>query len=126
TRFDRIVLDSDSGNDMGKSMMLENAEQTVFQMKREMVQEIDSQIRKVDESIGEKLKEINQPVPTEVADSIPPSHANEVQEVNKENKAENKSKISNGTQNDKDLGKIQETQSNASSAPSYVSLDIRV
>ncbi|MDK8192468.1 hypothetical protein QP794_20495 [Paenibacillus sp. UMB7766-LJ446] len=126
TRFDRIVLDSDSGNDMGKSMMLENAEQTVFQMKREMVQVIDSQIRKVDESIGEKLKEINQPVPTEVADSIPPSHANEVQEVNKENKAENKSKISNGTQNDKDPGKIQETKSNTSSAPSYVSLDIRV
>jgi hypothetical protein len=126
TRFDRIVLDSDSGNDMGKSMMLENAEQTVFQMKRDMVQEIDSQIRKVDESIGEKLKEINQPVPTEVTDSIPPSHANEVQEVNIENKAENKSKISNGTQNDKDLGKIQETQSNASSAPSYVSVDIRV
>ncbi|MEC0108076.1 hypothetical protein P4H27_14050 [Paenibacillus taichungensis] len=56
TRFDRIVLDNDAGNDMGKSMMLENAEETVFQMKREMVQEIDSQIRKVDQSIGKKLK----------------------------------------------------------------------
>lgn len=126
TRFDRIVLDNDAGNDMGKSMMLENAEQTVFQMKREMVQEIDSQIRKVDQSIGEKLKEINQLVPTEASHPTPPSHADEDQEVNKENKAENKSKISNVMQNDKDPGKIQGIQANASSAPSSTSLDIRV
>lgn len=126
TRFDRIVLDNDAGNDMGKSMMLENAEQTVFQMKREMVQEIDSQIRKVDQSIGEKLKEINQPIPTEATHSTPQSPANEDKEVNKENKAGDKSKISNGTQNDKEPGKIQETQSNTSPASSYTSLDIRV
>ncbi|RAW14583.1 hypothetical protein DC345_16705 [Paenibacillus taichungensis] len=126
TRFDRIVLDNDVGNDMGKSMMLENAEQTVFQMKREMVQEIDSQIRKVDQSIGEKLKEINQPVPTEAAHSTPPSHTDGDQEVSKENRTENKSKNSNGVQGDKDTGKIQETQSNSSPAPPYTTLDIRV
>lgn len=60
TRFDRIVLDNDTGNDPGKSMMLENAEATVFKMKREMVQEIHAQLNKVDQKIGELTKEINE------------------------------------------------------------------
>ncbi|PZT56344.1 hypothetical protein DN757_07445 [Paenibacillus silvae] len=45
TRFDRIVLDNDTGKDPGKSMMLENAEATVFKMKREMVQDIHTQLK---------------------------------------------------------------------------------
>ncbi|WP_427050232.1 hypothetical protein [Paenibacillus sp. TC-CSREp1] len=41
-------------------MMLENAEATVFKMKREMVQEIHAQLNKVDQKIGELTKEINE------------------------------------------------------------------
>lgn len=126
TEFDRLVLEINAG--AGKTMMLENAERTVFQKKREIVQDISSQMSKVSQKIGDLMEEIHLPAPKETVSSPTPSSSGEKenQEAVEENKAENKSKISNGTQNDKDLGKIQETQSNASSAPSYVSLDIRV
>lgn len=83
---------------------------------------------KVGQKIGELMKEIHQPEPKEsVSSSTPSSSAEkENQEVVEGNKAENKSKISKGTQNHNDPGKIQETQSNASPVPSYTSLDIRV
>ncbi|PWW44143.1 hypothetical protein [Paenibacillus pabuli] len=74
------------------------------------------------------MKEIHQPEPKEsISSSTPSSSAEkENQEVVEGNKAENKSKISNGTQNDKNSGEIQDIQSNASPVPSYTSLDIRV
>ncbi|MGF9699057.1 FlxA-like family protein [Paenibacillus sp. MABNR03] len=62
-RFDRTLLDSNPHQDSGKSAMLENAEHTVFQMKREMVQEIKSHIRSTDKKIGELLKDINDTAP---------------------------------------------------------------
>jgi hypothetical protein len=125
TEFDRLVLEINAG--AGKSMMLENAERTVFQKKRELVQDISSQMSKVSQKIGDLMKEIHQPAPKDVSSSTPSSsEEKENQEVVEGNKAENKSKISNGTQNDKDSGKIQDTQSNASPAPSYATLDIRV
>ncbi|SLJ91788.1 MULTISPECIES: FlxA-like family protein [unclassified Paenibacillus] len=126
TKFDRLVLEINAG--AGKSMMLENAERTVFQKKREIVQNISSQMSKVGQKIGELMKEIHQPEPKESVSSPTPSSSveKENQEVVEGNKAENKSKISNATQNDKDPGKVQDTQSNASPAPSYTSLDIRV
>ncbi|UPK42040.1 hypothetical protein [Paenibacillus pabuli] len=128
TEFDRLVLEINAGNDVGKSMMLENAERTVFQKKREVVQDISSQMSKVSQKIGDLMKEIHQPERKETISSPAPSSAKEKenQEVVEGNKAENKSKISNGTQNEKDPGKIQETQSNASPVSSYTSLDIRV
>ncbi|KOY12813.1 FlxA-like family protein [Paenibacillus xylanivorans] len=126
TKFDRLVLDINAG--AGKSMMLENAERTVFQKKREIVQNISSQMSKVGQKIGDLMKEIHQPTPKESVSSPAPSSSaeKENQEVVEGNKAENKSKISNATQNDKDPGKVQDTQSNASPAPSFTSLDIRV
>ncbi|MEO2207131.1 FlxA-like family protein [Paenibacillus pabuli] len=62
-RFDRTLLDSNPHGDSGKSAMLENAEHTVFQMKREMVQEVKSHIRSTDMKIGELLKDINDTAP---------------------------------------------------------------
>ncbi|NUU75822.1 FlxA-like family protein [Paenibacillus xylanilyticus] len=62
-RFDRTLLDSNPHQDSGKSAMLENAEHTVFQIKREMVQEIKSHIRSTDKKIGELLKDINDTAP---------------------------------------------------------------
>ncbi|WP_408892331.1 hypothetical protein [Paenibacillus taichungensis] len=74
------------------------------------------------------MKEIHQPEPKESVSSPTPTSSakKENQEVVEGNKAENKSKNSNGVQGDKDTGKIQETQSNSSPAPSYTTLDIRV
>lgn len=74
------------------------------------------------------MKEIHQPEPKESVSSPTPSSSEEKenQEVVEGNKAENKSKIINGKQNDQDLGKILDMQSDASPAPSYTSLDIRV
>ncbi|MFC9710035.1 hypothetical protein ACFTRD_17985 [Paenibacillus sp. NPDC056933] len=126
TKFDLLVLEINAG--AGKSMMLENAERTVFQKKREVVQDISSQMSKVGQKIGDLIKEIHQPEPKESVSSPTPlsSAEKEKQEVSEGNKAENKSRISNDTQNDKDPGKVQDTQSNASLSPSYTSLDIRV
>ncbi|MCM3208171.1 FlxA-like family protein [Paenibacillus illinoisensis] len=62
-RFDRTLLDSNPHADNGKSAMLENAEHTVFQMKREMVQEVKSHIRSTDKKIGELLQDINDTAP---------------------------------------------------------------
>ncbi|MGC5773398.1 hypothetical protein [Paenibacillus pabuli] len=127
--FDRLVLEiNPPGNalDLGKSMMLENSERTVFQAKREVVQDINTQLNKLDQKIGDLVKEIQQPAPKEAVQSPSASKEEDKEEVVEENKAENKSKNSNGTQNDKDPRKVQETQSNASPAPSYTSLDIRI
>ncbi|WP_338540063.1 hypothetical protein [Paenibacillus tundrae] len=61
TKFDRLVLEINAENDTGKSDMLANAERTVFQKKREAVQDIQSQIHKVDQKLGELIKDIHQP-----------------------------------------------------------------
>lgn len=66
TRFDRLVLEINppaNDLDLGKSMMLENSERTVFQAKRETVQDINSQLNKVNQKIGELVEEIHQPAP---------------------------------------------------------------
>ncbi|MBT2290699.1 FlxA-like family protein [Paenibacillus albidus] len=63
-RFDRTLLTSGSSNDPGKSMMLENAEHTTLQKKREQVQDIKSKLRNVDKQIGELVEDI-QDIPKE-------------------------------------------------------------
>ncbi|WP_418038401.1 MULTISPECIES: hypothetical protein [Paenibacillus] len=60
TKFDRIVLELNSEADTGKSMMLENSERTVFQEKRDLVQDIHSQISKVNENIEGLMKDVQQ------------------------------------------------------------------
>lgn len=64
-RFDRIIMENDPTGDGGKSQMIENAERTVFKMKREMVQDIKSQIIKTDMKIGELLKDIHDTAPSD-------------------------------------------------------------
>ncbi|REK71945.1 hypothetical protein [Paenibacillus paeoniae] len=58
-RFDRTLLEASPSNDAGKSLMLQNAEETVFKMKREMVQDIHAQRNVVDQKIKELVSEIN-------------------------------------------------------------------
>ncbi|WP_440110507.1 hypothetical protein [Paenibacillus sp. QZ-Y1] len=81
THFDRIVLDINADNDIVKSMMLENAERTVFQQKREMVQDIHTQINKVDQKIGDLVKDIQQLAPKEGVHSPSASKEEDSQEV---------------------------------------------
>lgn len=128
TRFDRIVLDNDTGNDMGKSMMLENAEQTVFKMKREMVQDINSQLSKTDQKIGDLIKEIHQPASKDSLKSPPykTSTNKEDQEVNERKKTGSKEHPSDGGTTDQKSGNGLQTPASASPATSYPSVDIRI
>jgi len=127
TRFDRIVLDSDTGNDMGKSMMLENAEQTVFKMKREMVQDINSQLSKVDQKIGDLIKEIHQPAPKEATQPpISSAAGKKDEEVNDGKKTGSKEIPSDGETTDLESGIRLQTPASASHATSYPSVDIRI
>ncbi|WFR60327.1 FlxA-like family protein [Paenibacillus amylolyticus] len=61
TRFDRLVLEINAEKDIGKSMMMENAERTVFQAKREVVQDINTQLSKVNQKIGDLVKRSSSP-----------------------------------------------------------------
>ncbi|WP_127507354.1 FlxA-like family protein [Paenibacillus humicus] len=58
-RSDRTMLEAGPSDDGGRSAMLQNAEETVYKMKREMVQEIHSQIHVVDKKMDELISEIN-------------------------------------------------------------------
>lgn len=58
-RFDRMVIESNPHTDAGKYAMLENAEQTVFKLKREMMAKTTSQIHAVDQKMGELVNDIN-------------------------------------------------------------------
>lgn len=55
-RIDRNLLTMGNSNDCGKSMMLENAESTVYQMKREMTSELQKQIAMTEDRM-DKLME---------------------------------------------------------------------
>jgi uncharacterized cupredoxin-like copper-binding protein len=57
-KLDRLMLNS-SSNDKGNSMMLENAENTVFKIKHEMTQKIKSQLHNLDKKIQERISDIN-------------------------------------------------------------------
>ncbi|WP_458123147.1 hypothetical protein [Paenibacillus sp. Z3-2] len=130
TRFDRLVLEiNPPGNDLdlGKSMMLENAERTVFQAKREVVQDINAQLSKVNQKIGELVEEIHQFVPKEAVQ--PPRSAasgEEAQEVNEGNKTGNTEKSLDGENTDQISENRLQTSASASPTASYPSVDIRI
>lgn len=128
THFDRIVLDINADNDIGKSMMLENAERTVFQKKREMVQDIHTQINKVDQKIGDLVKDIQQPTPKEAVHSPSASKEEDNQEVVEEIKNGNKVNSSNASSAEKkeEPGQGQESKTSSPPAATYPTLDIRV
>ncbi|PQP82152.1 hypothetical protein C0Q44_21125 [Paenibacillus sp. PCH8] len=128
TRFDRLVLEINAEKDIGKSMMMENAERTVFQTKRELVQDIHSQLNKVNQKIGDLVKEIHQPTPRE---SVQPPlstrrEQEEKQEVNEEQKAGNAESSSNRKVLEQDSGDRSQKATFASPAAPYPSVDIRV
>ncbi|KQO17478.1 hypothetical protein [Paenibacillus sp. Leaf72] len=57
-RFDRMVIESNPHNDAGKFAMLENAEQTVFKLKREMMAKTTRQIHVVDQKMKELVDDL--------------------------------------------------------------------
>ncbi|MFC4303405.1 FlxA-like family protein [Cohnella boryungensis] len=59
-RMDRAMLEHNPHNDSGKSLMLENAENTTFKMKREMAQELQGHIHSTNQKIGELISSINE------------------------------------------------------------------
>ncbi|MDT9719563.1 hypothetical protein QVE09_11655 [Paenibacillus sp. ClWae2A] len=127
TRFDRLVLEINADKDIGKSMMLENAERTVFQAKREVVQDINSQLSKVNQKIGDLVKEIHQPAPKEtVQPPISGTSGEKDQEVNEGKKTGSKEHPSDGGTTDQESGNSPQTPASASPAASYPSVDIRI
>ncbi|WP_340398754.1 hypothetical protein [Paenibacillus sp. FSL H8-0079] len=127
TRFDRLVLEINADKDAGKSMMLENAERTVFQAKREIVQDVNSQLNKVNQKIGELVEELHQPAPQEkVQPPISVATGKEDQEVNEGKKTESKELPSDGGTTDQESGNGPQTPASASPATSYPSVDIRI
>lgn len=128
TRFDRLVLEiNPPGNalDLGKSMMLENSERTVFQAKREVVQDINSQLSKVNQKIGDLVKEIHQPTPKETTQPpISATSGEEDQEVNEGKKTGSKEPSDAGATNQESGNGPQTPASN--SQATYPSVDIRI
>ncbi|MBT2283716.1 FlxA-like family protein [Paenibacillus polymyxa] len=129
TRFDRLVLEINPPTndlDLGKSMMLENSERTVFQAKREVVQDINSQLSKVNQKIGDLVKEIHQPAPENgVQPLISATPGEEDQEINDGKKPGNKEHPSDGGTTDQESGNSPQTPTSASPS-SYPSVDIRI
>ncbi|MGE6575241.1 hypothetical protein ACQKFM_10000 [Paenibacillus xylanexedens] len=127
TRFDRLVLEINADKDIGKSMMLENSERTVFQTKRETVQDINSQLNKVNQKIGELVEEIHQPAPKKgVQPPISATSGEEEQEVNEGKKTGSKEHPSDGGTTDQESGNGPQTTASTSPAASYPSVDIRI
>ncbi|WP_458461604.1 hypothetical protein [Paenibacillus sp.] len=127
THFDRLVLEINADKDIGKSMMLENAERTVFQAKREVVQDINSQLSKVNQKIGDLVEEIHQPAPKETVQApISTASGKEDQEINEGKKTGSKENPSDGGTADQESGNRPGNAAQASPAASYPSVDIRI
>ncbi|WKL02802.1 hypothetical protein Q0F98_02670 [Paenibacillus amylolyticus] len=108
-------------------MMLENSERTVFQAKRQTVQDINSQLNKVNQKIGELVEEIHQPVPKEAAQTpISATSGEEDQEINEGKKTGSKEHPSDGGTTDQESGNGPQTPASASPAASNPSIDIRI
>ncbi|MCM3136035.1 hypothetical protein M3629_25005 [Paenibacillus polysaccharolyticus] len=131
TRFDRIVLENDTHSDLGKTQMLENAERTVFQKKREVVQDLESHISKTNHKLGELADEIYKPgrhnagqLPSSIASSKEDS-----QEIDRGKSAV--SKLKDGTADNETAGQGRVSNSvpsnaSASASSAYFSVDIRI
>jgi len=138
-RFDRTLLESSPSNDNGKSMMLQNAEDTVFKMKREMVQDIQVQRNVVDQRIKELVSEIND---TEDSSETRPIIIEDVPENNESQNNASNTKVqqedvsaSTGTkEQQEDVSASSDTReqqgsaaaSSGSSRPEAAFIDIRV
>lgn len=59
-KFDRTLLEANPSDDLGKTLMTENAESTVFQSKREQMQDLQEHIRTSDKRMRELLTDIRE------------------------------------------------------------------
>jgi hypothetical protein len=131
TRLDRIVLENDTHSDLGKTQMLENAEHTVFQKKREVVQDLESHIGKANHKLGELADEIHKPgrydsgqLPRSVG-----STKEESQEIDRGKSAVSKPKGSTTDEEILEQGRVSSSVPNKASesaASAYSSVDIRI
>ncbi|MEK3824170.1 MULTISPECIES: hypothetical protein [Paenibacillus] len=131
TRFDRIVLENDTHSDIGKTQMLENAERTVFQKKREVMQDLESNIRKANHKLGELADDIHKPgshdsgqFPSSVG-----SRKEESQEIDRGKSAVPKLEDSAPDEEKSEQGRVSSSVPNKASesaASAYSSVDIRI
>ncbi len=123
-RFDRMILENDSGEDSGKSEMLANAERTVFQKKREVVQDIQTQINKVNQKVGELIEDINQP--TDQKPTTAPSNTeSEEHSIEDKQTVETSKSTQDSSQSEGQKSSASTPQIN-STVQSYTPIDVRV
>jgi hypothetical protein len=117
-RIDRVMLESGSSDDNGRSLMLENAENTVYKMKREMNQKTQSHLDQVNERVGKLAASISDRAQQDKDESTPSVQTSAEDEITDSSQ---KSK-------DKSSSSTEETASAAvtTSAPAAASIDIRV
>lgn len=124
TKFDRLVLEINAENDTGKSDMLANAERTVFQKKREVVQDIQSQMHKVDQKLGELIKDIHQPS-SQKATTFPSTSASEEHTIEEKQTGET-SKSAQDSSVSQDQTSNTNTTQNSTNVQTYPSIDVRI
>ncbi|WP_145045283.1 hypothetical protein [Paenibacillus xylanexedens] len=124
TKFDRLVLEINAENDLGKSEMLANSERTVFQKKREVVQDIQSQIHKVDQKLGELIEDIHKPSSqtTSMAPSTPASeeHTIEDKQTGETSEPDQDSSLP------QDQGSSAHPPKDSATVQSYTPIDVRI
>ncbi|MDQ0168992.1 hypothetical protein [Paenibacillus tundrae] len=124
TKFDRLVLEINAENDTGKSDMLANAERTVFQKKRETVQDIQSQIHKVDQKLGELIKDIHEPS-SQKPTTVPSTSASEEHTIEDKHTGVT-SKSAKDSSLPQDQAPSAHTPKDSATVQSYTPIDVRI
>lgn len=124
TKFDRLVLEINAEKDLGKSEMLANSERTVFQKKREVVQDIQTQISKVNQKLGELIEDIHQPTDQKTT-SVPSTSASEEHTIEDKQTGET-SKSAQDSSLSQDQTSNTSTTQNSTNVQTYPSIDVRI
>lgn len=89
-KMERDRLANNPTNDIGRPLMLENAERIIFQAKREEILDMKSTIRRIDSKIGDLVTELKDNSKAAAKDSIipsSPSRTEDKEETNETNKS---------------------------------------
>lgn len=126
-KMERDWLANNPTNDIGRPLMLENAERIIFQAKREEILDLKSTIRGIDSKIGDLVSELKDNSKAAAKESNIPSSLSraedkeETDETNKSSKSGDKSSTAEAA-----AGTGGASEPATSSAPVSASLDILV
>ncbi|WNS44364.1 FlxA-like family protein [Paenibacillus sp. MMS20-IR301] len=113
TERDRLAFNPT--NDVGRPMMLENAERVVLQGKREQILDIKSTVRGIDSKIGDLVSELNESSETSVKTKNVPGSLSPAEEKTGEIHKSSKNKDQSGSG---ETAATENTSASASGSPS--------